>query len=90
MPSLRIYAAVRPAEFDLLYDDDSQRRLAALGELVRAEDATSIELPPGLSDDYDILITSWSTAPFSGDLLRGKRLLNMLNFILKTGKMDYI
>src|SRR5690625_528554 len=79
MPSLRIYAAVRPAEFDLLYDDDSQRRLAALGELVRAEDATSIELPPGLSDDYDILITSWSTAPFSGDLLRGKRLQLVLH-----------
>ncbi len=70
----RIYAAVSPEEFARLYDDETQRRLGALGELVLAQGDGPVELPRGVADDYDVLITSWSTAPFDPELLHGDRL----------------
>ena len=33
-----------------------------------------IPLPPGIAEDVDVLITSWSTAPFDPELLQGSRL----------------
>ena len=33
-----------------------------------------IPLPPRISEDIDVLITSWSTAPFDPELLQGSRL----------------
>ncbi|UNK70703.1 hydroxyacid dehydrogenase [Microbacterium sp. H1-D42] len=59
-----------------LYSAEEMNRLAALGEVIRppATEAGTVPPPPGLGDDFDVLITSWSTAPFDPGLLRGGRL----------------
>ena len=70
----RIYAAVSTEELDLLYAPATQRELADLGELVVAGGSGPVEVPAGVADEYDVLITSWSTATFPPDRLRGSRL----------------
>ncbi len=74
MERARIYAAVSAEEMDRLYDPQTQRGLADLGELVLAGGNGPVELPARLADEYDVLITSWSTAPFPPEELRGERL----------------
>lgn len=72
----RIAVAIRPEEIELLYDAATLARLHALGE-VRILPATGpggVELPDGLAADHDVLITSWSTAPFDQSAVIGPRL----------------
>ena len=75
-PSPRVYMAIRPAERELLYDEPTLARLRELAEVVFAPDsgAERAMLPEGLADEYDVLITSWSTAPFDPAQLVGSRL----------------
>lgn len=72
----RIFLALRAAERDIQYDATSLERLRGLGELVLPADDTlpRIPLPPGLADEADVLITSWSTAPIAPEQLQGSRL----------------
>lgn len=71
---IRIYAAVSPAEAAQLYDESTRRRLCELGEVTWAQESEGAQLPYGVADRYDVLITSWSTMPFHAQALRGKRL----------------
>src|SRR5699024_8891610 len=75
-PTPRVYLAIRPSERELLYDEPTLARLRELAEVVLAPDpgAGRAELPAGLADDFDVLITSWSTAPFTPEQLVGTRL----------------
>ena len=78
----RICIAVAPDEFDLLFSPTDQQRLHDLATVqfaasVSADERTgrsSMELPPGMADDFDALVTSWSTAPFQPEQVRGGRL----------------
>lgn len=71
----RIYIAIADADYGRLYDDATRERLAGLGELVRgAEKDGRVSVPDDLADEYDVLITSWSTARFDPAVLRGRRL----------------
>ena len=74
--SARIFLALRADEREKLYDAETLERLRTLGELVLPEDDTlqRIPLPPGIAEDVDVLITSWSTEPFDPELLHGSRL----------------
>lgn len=72
----RIFVAITPQELGVLYSDASLERLRGLGEVVLppASGDARIHLPEGLADEFDVLITSWSTAPFDPTVLRGARL----------------
>lgn len=72
----RIFLALRASERDIQYSTASLERLRGLGELVLPADDSlpRIPLPPGLADDVDVLITSWSTAPCDPEQLQGSRL----------------
>lgn len=74
--SMRICMALNDLDRSRLYSAAEMSRLEALGEVVRppAMSAGTVPLPPGTGDDFDVLITSWSTAPFDPALLRGDRL----------------
>lgn len=72
----RLFVAITPQELGVLYDESTLARLRALGEVVLAEDPGTgrAELPEGLAEEYDVLITSWSTAPVDPSQLIGTRL----------------
>jgi phosphoglycerate dehydrogenase-like enzyme len=76
----RIFAAIAPDEFARLYDDATRARLASLGEVVHGEVARddgaagTVPVPADVADAYDVLLTSWSTAPFAPDVVAGRRL----------------
>ncbi|GAA4430643.1 hydroxyacid dehydrogenase [Georgenia halophila] len=71
----RIYVAVQPQEFDLLFEPEVAARLRDAAEVDFAPSGTGkVPVPPGVGQDYDVLITSWSTAPFEPETLRGDRL----------------
>lgn len=74
--TVRICMALNDIDQGRLYTPAAMDRLAALGEVVRpsATEAGAGPLPPGTGDDFDVLITSWSTPPFDPLLLRGDRL----------------
>lgn len=67
----RIYVAITPEEVGRLYDEPTQRRLAALAEVTYSQDGA---LPADLADSYDVLITSWSTQKFAPEAMLGERL----------------
>lgn len=70
----RIYVAVRPSEFARLFDDDAAAALQRLGAVTFAQTESKVELPAGLAQETDVLITSWSTKPFDPTVLQGERL----------------
>ena len=70
----RIYVAVRPDEFARLFDDDATAALKRLGAVEFAAGEGKMPLPDGLADSFDVLITSWSTAPFDPEQVQGDRL----------------
>ncbi|MGO1284103.1 MAG: hydroxyacid dehydrogenase [Brachybacterium sp.] len=72
----RIFVAITPRELEVLYSPPSLARLRGLGEVVLAPDTGELRapLPDRLADEYDVLITSWSTAPFDPSVLSGTRL----------------
>ncbi|HLS15336.1 MAG TPA: hydroxyacid dehydrogenase [Beutenbergiaceae bacterium] len=72
---VRIYVAIRPQEFSLLYDDAAAARLKELGTVDFAgDDGPKVALPDAVADSYDVLITSWSTQRFEPETLAGSRL----------------
>lgn len=74
MPT-RILVAMTDGDFDKLYDNASQQRLATLGEVHRAEVADGrAVVPSDVASTHDVLITSWSTQPFEPSILTGHRL----------------
>ncbi|MGM7670830.1 NAD(P)-dependent oxidoreductase [Microbacterium sp. A93] len=71
----RIFIAIGDTDFARLYDADAQHRLAQLGEIVRPSTPTgNVRVPTTIGDDFDVLITSWSTEPFDPAVLNGSRL----------------
>lgn len=72
----RIFVAITPQELEVLYSAAALERLRGLGEVVLPPETgeARISLPEGLADEFDVLITSWSTAPFAPSVLRGSRL----------------
>ncbi|WP_309127334.1 hydroxyacid dehydrogenase [Microbacterium sp.] len=74
--TVRICVAIGDKDFSRLYDRDSIARLEALGEVVRppADASGTVPLPAEIGDDFDVLITSWSTQPFDPGVVRGSRL----------------
>mgnify|MGYP001202524984 CR=1 FL=1 len=70
----RIYVAVRPDEFARLFDDDTAAALRRLGSVEFATGEGKMALPAGLADSFDVLITSWSTAPFDPAQVKGSKL----------------
>ncbi|WP_298323991.1 hydroxyacid dehydrogenase [Haloactinopolyspora sp.] len=76
MPTpLSIYVAIRPDEYQLLYDEPTQQALAELGTLTFATGGeATVEVPANVAHDFDVLITSWSTRPFDPSALAGPRL----------------
>ena len=69
-----IYVAVRPDEYDKLFDDATTAALAQLGTVTFAEGEGKMVLPTDVADAADVLITSWSTQPFDPAQVRGSRL----------------
>lgn len=76
LPSPRVYVAITPRELAVLYDAPTLARLREVAEVVLAPETGEdrAALPEGLADEYDVLITSWSTAPFAPSQLLGSRL----------------
>ena len=76
MPTpLSIYVAIRPDEYAQLYDEPTQRALAGLGTLTFAPgEEAKVPVPATVANDFDVLITSWSTQPFDPAVLAGPRL----------------
>lgn len=72
--SLRVYVAIAEEEFDLLFSAASRELLHALGEVQYPGGGESAALPEGVADDFDAIVTSWSTLPFGADLVTGPRL----------------
>src|SRR5690625_2556333 len=70
----RIYVAVRPDEFARLFDDDTTAALKRLGTVEFAAAEGRMPLPAALADSFDVLITSWSTAPFDPGQVQGDKL----------------
>ncbi|GAA4525178.1 hydroxyacid dehydrogenase [Brachybacterium paraconglomeratum] len=72
----RIFMAITPKELGVLYSEAALERLRRVGEVVLPPESgdARVHLPEGLADDYDVLITSWSTAPFDPSALSGSRL----------------
>lgn len=71
----RIYVAVQPQEFDLLFEPEVAARLRALGQVDFAPDGPAkVPVPTDVGRHYDVLVTSWSTAPFEPETLHGDRL----------------
>lgn len=71
----RIFIAIGDADFARLYDADAQHRLAQLGEIIRpSAPVGTVSVPSDVGDDFDVLITSWSTEPFDPAMLRGSSL----------------
>lgn len=70
----RIYVAIRPQEFELLFDDATTTRLGELGRVEFADGVGKVPLPDDVADAFDVLITSWSTNAFDPDTLAGTRL----------------
>ncbi|TDE11187.1 hydroxyacid dehydrogenase [Jiangella asiatica] len=73
-PDLRIFVAVTRHEVDLLFHPTARERLGGLGEVTFAASGARAALPAGLADSFDVVITSWSTAPFEAGALLGARL----------------
>jgi len=75
MMSIRVFVAITDSEFDRLYDKPVRERLAALGDVVRGETVNGrAQVPADVASEFDVLITSWSTAPFAPVILDGPRL----------------
>lgn len=74
MTERRIFACMSRAHLDLMFTPEAQRRLAALGTLEGANDAAVVEPPPELGNDYDAVITSWSTGRDHPERFVGSRL----------------
>ncbi|WP_022918408.1 hydroxyacid dehydrogenase [Ruania albidiflava] len=65
---------MRSQEFQRLFDESAQAALHRLGTVEFAPDADRTVVPHTAGDRYDVLVTSWSTAPFSATAVRGGRL----------------
>lgn len=73
--STRVFVAITEAEFTRLYDAEAQDRLRALGDIVHGEERDGrIPVPHDIATRFDVLITSWTTAPFDAEILDGPRL----------------
>lgn len=74
MTERRIYACMSRHHLDLMFTPEAQRRLAALGTLDGANDESVVQPPAGLGNDYDAVITSWSTGRDHPEHFIGSRL----------------
>lgn len=70
----RTFVAIRPEEFDRLFDATTAAELERLTTVDHASGSGRVELPEDVAARYDVLITSWSTAPFPPERLLGDRL----------------
>lgn len=70
----RMYVAVRPDEFDVLFARETASALCSLGEIDFADGEGKVPVPEDIASAYDVLITSWSTEPFPPERLHGPRL----------------
>lgn len=74
MADLKVYVAIRPDEFDRLYTPEAQDRLRSLARIELAAGEGRMALPDDVASGYDVVLTSWSTAPFRPEVVRGPRL----------------
>lgn len=75
-----ILVAMRPALYDLLFGEDQQTRLRALGNVTmqpQAENLTEAQLT-ALIGGHDIVITCWGTPPFSDGVLAAAERLKLI------------
>lgn len=70
----RIFVAMTQSDFDRLFGPEAATRLSSLGEVDFAAGASEASVPDDLADQYDVLVTSWSTEPFPPERLHGARL----------------
>lgn len=70
----RIHVAVNRAELEPIFDQRSWAELTGLGEVSIGPDLDRVSLPHGVSRDYDVVVTSWCTEPFTAEELGGERL----------------
>ena len=72
----RLFMALSEKDLGVLYSPSDLERLRSRCEVVIGAEngARRVELPPGLAEEFDALITSWSTARFDPALLHGSRL----------------
>src|SRR5699024_5269932 len=71
---IRIYVAIDPDEYRLFFDEVMTRRVKRLGTVEFGAPSQAVSVPSNLADSFDVLLTSWSTAPFDPVLVCGKRL----------------
>lgn len=71
---VRIFVAINPDEFAMLFSEASIERLLCLGHVDRSSEPVAVPLPPDVADSYDVLVTSWCTQPFDDKNLLGSRL----------------
>ncbi|SEE86867.1 hydroxyacid dehydrogenase [Ruania alba] len=73
--SARIFVAITADQFARLYDEQTQAKLHDLGEVVfGTETSGKVAVPTDVGDEFDVLLTSWSTEPFDPAVLAGSRL----------------
>ncbi|WP_193312961.1 hydroxyacid dehydrogenase [Georgenia subflava] len=68
------FVAIRADEFETLFAPESRSALHRIGEVTFGGGEEVVEVPHGVADDFDVLVTSWSTRPFEDDVLTGGRL----------------
>ncbi len=71
---VRVYVAINPDEFAMLFSDVSIERLHGVGLVDRYSGSTVVPLPRNIADVYDVLVTSWCTEPIDDRCLLGSRL----------------
>ena len=72
----RLFMALSPKDLGVLFSPVDLERLRSRCEVVigAGNSAGRVELPPSLAEEFDVLVTSWSTAPVDPALLHGSRL----------------
>lgn len=75
----KAFIAIAHDEFLGLFSPQSQQRLAELAEIVFPGPGAVALLPDRVADDFDVLVTSWSTRTPAPGVLRGSRLRLLLH-----------
>lgn len=70
----RVFVAVQRDEYAVLFAPESTKSLAAIADVDHGTGSERIAIPDDVADRYDVLVTSWSTAPFAREALNGGRL----------------
>lgn len=70
----RTFVAVNEAEFAATFTPETFAALEAFGPVEFGADRAQVAVPTDVAERFDVLLTSWCTAPFSPETVNGPRL----------------